>query len=243
MITRRQLDRLIAIVEREFPSSPERKFSITIGDHTHEGSALDEVIRESGEPDFVDTFSISDSVGDKSFSLDTEANLIKITAKGGHHTYPLGFCKEVQDILKGDTWQVRKVLPASMRRIIDWCLPIEALLALAGILTTALMTGWEVPVSIACGCVAVLLGTWMARRRFTTCLLLTNDAKVPWTREHKLAIATICVTVAVALIANGPKWFADDESRGAPKTGSSSGPSTPEAAHSRSHDATLSHEN
>ncbi|MGA5504636.1 hypothetical protein [Streptomyces umbrinus] len=227
MITRRQLDRLIAAVEREFPSSPERKFSLTIGDYTPEGASLDEVICEAGDPDFVETFSMSDRAGGKSFTIETEPHWIKISAKGGDHTYPLGFCKEIQGILKEGTWQVRKVLPASMRRIINWCLPIEALLALAGVLTTALMTGWEVPVGIACGCVALLLGTWMVRRRFTTCLLLTNDAQVPWTREHKLAIATICVTVAVALITNGPKWFADDGSRGAPKTGSNSGPLHP----------------
>lgn len=219
-IRKDQLERLVKAVEREFPSSSERRFSITADGETHTEASLDAVIQEAGGLPVVDNLTISDRDGDKTFFFESKRGLIKYKAGGGDRHFPVGFCEDVQGILRARASRVRRVLPARMRLIADWCLAVEAVMVLTAILATSLLVGWVAAVSSACASAAAFMITWIVRRHFTTYILLTDDAREPWKRAEKLTLVGMVVPVIVAAIVNGPTWFKSDEAPVAPKSGS-----------------------
>lgn len=215
-----QWERLVEAVEREFPSPSERKFSIANEDGVYKDACFDNVMKAAGRPAVVDNLTIFDKVGDKIFTFEAKRGLIKITAEGGEQHFPVGFCEEVQGILRTRTSRLRRILPACTRRITDWCLPVEAIMAVTAVLTTSIVVGWVVAVSAACIFVAVLLVTWITRRHFTTYILLAADAREPWKRTEKLALISMAVPIIVALIVNVPNWVKDEGAPVTPKSGS-----------------------
>ncbi|WP_406123656.1 hypothetical protein OHQ89_16000 [Streptomyces canus] len=219
-IRKDQLEDLVEVVEREFPSSSERKYSIAGEDGVHKDISFETVMKAAGRPAVVDNLTISDRDGDKSFTFEAKRGLIKIKAEGGERHFPVGFCEEVQGILRTRTSRLRRILPARMRFLTHWCLAVETVMALTAILTTSILVGWVSAVSSACASVAALLITWIARRHFTTYILLKDDAREPWKRTEKLALIGMSVPVIVALIVNGPNWVKNDEAPATPKSGS-----------------------
>lgn len=225
-IRKDQLERLVKAVEREFPSSSEDRFSIAVDGETHRETSLDAVIQEAGSPIIVDSLIISDRDGDKSFRFEARPGLIKIKAGGGDRHFPVGFCEEVQAILQRRTSKLRRILPARMRLITDWCLAVEAVIALVAILMTTLDAGWVA--ALTCVCIsAALMITWIVRRHYTTRVLLEDDAREPWNRSEKLALIGMSVPIIVALIVNGPSYFNDDTAPVTPKSGSAGQSSNP----------------
>ncbi|MFD9486270.1 hypothetical protein ACFWBX_20265 [Streptomyces sp. NPDC059991] len=214
-----QVERLVEAVEREFPSSSERKFSIAIEGVVHTDTSLDGVTRAAGRPSVVDNLAISDRVGDKVFVFEAKRGWIKIKAEGGEEHFPVGFCEDVQAILRTRTIRLRRLLTARMRRITDWCLPVEAVLAAIAILITSVTAGWPTALSATCISALVLLTTWVVRRRFSTYILLKDDAREPWKRTEKLAFVGLTVPIIVALIVNGPNWVKGDSPPTTPKSG------------------------
>ncbi|WP_143676484.1 hypothetical protein [Streptomyces sp. TLI_146] len=167
---------------------------------------------------------ISDRVGAKVFVFEAKRARIKIKAEGGEEHFPVGFCEDVQAILRTRTMRLRQLLPARMRRITDWCLPVEAVLAAIAILIASVTAGWPTALAVTGISAFVLLTTWVARRRFSTYILLKDDAREPWKRTEKLALAGtlvgLTVPIVVALIVNGPNWFKDNGPPATPKSGS-----------------------
>lgn len=227
MIRQDQVERLVEVVEREFPSSSERKFSIANEDGVFTDASLDTVMAAAGRPTVVDNLAISDRVGEKVFVFEAKPGWIKFTAEGGEQHFPVGFCEEVQAILRTRTIRLRRLLPARMRRITDWCLPVEAVLAAIAILVASVTAGWPTALSVTCISALVLLTTWVARRRFSTYILLKDDAREPWKRTEKLALVGLTVPIIVALIVNGPNWVKDDGPPTTPKSGSTGHASDP----------------
>lgn len=205
-----QWERLIEAVEHEFPSSSERKFSIASEDVVHTEASLEAVMRAAGQPPVVDNLIVSDKVGDKSFVFEAKPGRITLTAEGGEQHFPVGFCEDVQAILRTRTIRLRRLLPARMRRIIDRSLPVEAVLAVIAILATSLAAGLGAAISAVGISAFVLLTTWIMRRRFTTYILLADNAREPWKRVEKLAVGAMAVQIIVALIVNVPNWVKDD---------------------------------
>ncbi|PKV85897.1 hypothetical protein [Streptomyces sp. TLI_146] len=224
LIRRGQVERLVEAVEREFPSSSERKFSIVSEDVVYTEASIEIVMRSAGRPTVVDNLTVSDKAGDKVFVFEARPDRIKLTAEGGEQHFPVGFCEEVQAILRTRTIRLRRLLPARMRRIIDRCLPVEAVLAVIAILIASATAGWPTTLSVTCISALALLTTWVARRRFSTYILLKDDAREPWKRTEKLALAGtlvgLTVPITVALIVNGPNWFKDNGPPSTPKSGS-----------------------
>ena len=229
-IRKDQLEDLVEVVEREFPSSSERKFSIAGEDGVHKDISFETVMKAAGRPAVVDNLTISDRDGDKSFTFEAKRGLIKIKAEGGERHFPVGFCEEVQSILRTRTSRLRRILPARMRLLTHWCLAVEAVMALTAILTTSLLVGWGAAVSSACASVAALLITWITRRHFTTYILLKDDAREPWKRTEKLALIGMSVPIIVALIVNGPNWFKDNGAPATPKSDSTGHSSSSQSA-------------
>ncbi|ANP49337.1 hypothetical protein AVL59_06790 [Streptomyces griseochromogenes] len=176
---------------------------------------------------------ISDKAGHKSFFFEAKPDRIKITTKGGGQHFPVGFSHEVMGILKGRTSRLHRALPPPTRRILDWCLPVEGVLAVTAILLTSLLVGWVAAVSATCASVIALLVTCVTRRHFTTYILLTEDAREPWRRAEKLTLLGMAVPIVVALIVNVPNWVKDDAMTGTPRPGATSGGLKPEATASR----------
>ncbi|MFD9489202.1 hypothetical protein ACFWBX_35585 [Streptomyces sp. NPDC059991] len=221
-IRKDQWEHLIEAVEHEFPSSSERKFSIASEDVVHTEASIEIVMRSAGRPTVVDNLIVSDKVGDKSFVFEAKPGRITLTAEGGEQHFPVGFCEDVQSILRTRTSRLRRLLPARMRRIIDRSLPVEAVLAVIAILATSLAAGLGAAISAVGICAFVLLTTWIMRRRFTTCILLADNTREPWKRAEKLALGGMSVPIAVALIVNVPNWVKDDGAPATPKSSSTS---------------------
>ncbi|NEA65374.1 hypothetical protein [Streptomyces sp. SID12488] len=220
-IRKDQLELLVEAVEREFPSPSERVFSVTVEDGDHDDPSFESVMKAAGHPAFVNNLTINAQTGDKSFTFEIKNGLIKIKAGGGDRHFPAGFCEEVETILRKSSSWLHRTLPKHTRRIIDWCLlPLEAVMAVAAILMTSLMLSWVAVVSAVCCSVATLLITLVARRRFTTYILLKDDSREPWKRAEKLALTGMLVPIIVALIVNVPTWFKDDGAPVTPKSGS-----------------------
>ncbi|WP_327691069.1 hypothetical protein OG870_17270 [Streptomyces sp. NBC_00461] len=219
-IRKDQLEDLVEVVEREFPSSSERKFSIAGEDGVHKDISFEAVMKAAGRPAVVDNLTISDRVGDKSFTFEAKRGLIKIKAEGGERHFPVGFCEEVQGILRTRTSRLRRILPARMRFIAYWCLGAETVMALIAILMTSILVGWVAAISSICISAATLMITWIIRRHFTTYILLKDDAREPWKRTEKLAVVGVAVQIIVALMVNGPKWLPDNGTPVTPKSGS-----------------------
>lgn len=217
-IRKDQLDRLVKAVEREFPSSSEDRFSITVDGETHREASLGAAILEAGEVTVVDNLIISVRDGDKSFQFEADRGLIKIKAGGGDRHFPSGFCKEVRSILRTRS-KLRRALPARMRRIADWCLAAEGVMAIVIILMTTVTAGW-VAAALSVFASAALMITWIVRRQYTTRIFLAQDVREPWKRSEKLTLIGMSVPIIVALIVNGPNYLKDDKGPVPPESGS-----------------------
>ncbi|MFF7240434.1 hypothetical protein [Streptomyces collinus] len=211
-----QLERLVKAAEREFPSASDDRFSITVDGETQREASLEAVVQEAGGPAVVDNLIISDRDGDKSFYFEATRGLIKFRAGGGDRFFPVGFCKEVDGILRTRTSKLRRRLPPRMRLITDWCLGVEAAMALVVILVT---TGWASAVTSACISAALMI-TWVIRRSYTTRFLLADDLREPWKRSEKLTLIGMSVPIIVAMIVNGPHYFEGDKTPAPPQSGS-----------------------